>query len=73
MPNVRTNSAYFATLRERGVSISIDDFGTDWSNLSQLTNVAFDELKIDRIFLVNSMSQALGIRLVFEGSETQEQ
>lgn len=33
------------------ISLSIDDFGTDFSSLQQLYPLPFDELKIDRVFV----------------------
>ncbi|WP_367714445.1 bifunctional diguanylate cyclase/phosphodiesterase (plasmid) [Nitratireductor sp. GISD-1A_MAKvit] len=72
-------------LRETGVRISIDDFGVGYSSLSALAAIAADELKIDRSFVQNvdqrprsqsvlkaieSLGNALGMRLVIEGVET---
>ncbi|MHA4801804.1 EAL domain-containing protein, partial [Enterococcus faecium] len=34
-----------------GVSLALDDFGTDYSSLGYLTQLPFDKLKIDRIFI----------------------
>ena len=39
-------------LRARGVRISIDDFGVGYSSMSQLLDLAVDELKIDRSFVL---------------------
>lgn len=75
-----------ARLRMRGFGLSIDDFGTGFSSLRQLTRVPFSELKIDQSFVTgcatNSSSQTiiessvemarrLGIKSVAEGVETQ--
>ena len=38
-------------IRDRGVSVSVDDFGTGFSSLAQLRRVPADELKIDRTFV----------------------
>ncbi|MGN6376234.1 MAG: putative bifunctional diguanylate cyclase/phosphodiesterase, partial [Sphingomonas sp.] len=77
----------FNTLRDRGVSISIDDFGTGFSSLSYLLDFAPAEIKIDRSFvqrlrgnpkieeLVRSlvdMGHALGVTVVAEGVENEE-
>ncbi len=39
------------TLRELGVNLSIDDYGTGFSSLSRLKDLPFKELKIDRSFV----------------------
>src|SRR3954464_14649104 len=41
-------AAQFATLRRSGVEVSIDDFGTGWSSISQLINIPTGVIKIDR-------------------------
>ncbi len=71
-------------LRLKRVSLSIDDFGTGHSSLSQLRDVPFDELKVDRSFVDGAshnpelrtlllasleMAQQLGLRTVAEGVE----
>ena len=50
-------------LRLKGFQLSIDDFGTGFSSLSQLHRVPFTELKVDRSFAahVNSDEQCLAI------------
>lgn len=75
-------------LREAGVRVAVDDFGIGFSNLSQLSRLPIDELKIDRslvtqighgdkgeaiIRAIVSMSRALGYKNVAEGIETHEQ
>ena len=39
------------TLREAGVKIAVDDFGTGFSNLQYLTGLPIDTIKIDKVFL----------------------
>lgn len=75
-------------LKEMGVSLSIDDFGTGYSSLSYLSRFPLDELKIDRSFVIEAnnseqgaslvraiiaMARGLGLKLVAEGVETDEQ
>jgi len=76
-------------LRELGITLAIDDFGTQYSSLSYLQRLPIDVLKIDRSFVeplreentaseslvaaIVAMSNALGIRTVVEGVETIEQ
>ena len=71
-------------LREQGVEISVDDFGTGFSSLAYLRDLPVDELKLDRSFvfpmaddaraaaLVTStigLAHSLGLRMVAEGVE----
>ena len=77
-----------STLREAGIRIAIDDFGVGFSNLSQLSRVPMDDLKIDRslvmaigenqkseviIRAIIGMAHALGYRTIAEGIETPQQ
>jgi diguanylate cyclase (GGDEF)-like protein/PAS domain S-box-containing protein len=75
-------------LGDLGVQIAIDDFGTGYSSMLQLRQLPFDKLKIDREFIrrlpqnrddiaicasVISLASRLGVRVIAEGIETQEQ
>jgi EAL domain-containing protein (putative c-di-GMP-specific phosphodiesterase class I) len=44
-------------LRMRGFGLSIDDYGTGYSSMQQLTRIPFTELKIDRTFVMNALTQ----------------
>ncbi len=75
-------------LRARGHAVFLDDFVTGYSSLAYLRRFALDALKIDRSFVMNVTSDAgsatlaraviglahgLGLKVVAEGIETQEQ
>lgn len=75
-------------LRCAGIRIAIDDFGVGFSNLSQLSRVPMDDLKIDRSLIMDighchkseviiraivGMAHALAYRTIAEGIETPEQ
>jgi diguanylate cyclase (GGDEF)-like protein/PAS domain S-box-containing protein len=81
-------SDVLARLRQIGVRISIDDFGTKYSSLSYLTRLNIDELKIDRSFIeglvgddskraivsaILAIGSALDIPVTAEGVETEAQ
>ncbi len=51
MSDQRSQVGALARLKLKGVGLSIDDFGTGHSSLSQLRDIPFDELKIDRGFV----------------------
>lgn len=78
--------AALAAIAASGVRISLDDFGTGYSSLSYLRLFAIHKIKIDRSFVrigdraslaiieaIASLANTLGMDLVVEGVETQEQ
>jgi diguanylate cyclase (GGDEF)-like protein len=71
-------------LHESGVEIALDDFGTGYASLTHLRQFPITKLKIDKTFVQSaenrsivdaliSMGHGLGIRLVAEGVENQDQ
>jgi EAL domain-containing protein (putative c-di-GMP-specific phosphodiesterase class I) len=75
-------------LKALGVRLSIDDFGTGYSSLSRLPRFPVDSLKIDRVFissmitdhdsheivrLIIMLAHSLGLKVVAEGTETEDQ
>ena len=56
--------ATFARLREAGVSLSIDDYGSGLSSLAYLKQIAADELKLDRSLIRDTAASARDALLV---------
>jgi diguanylate cyclase (GGDEF)-like protein len=75
-------------LRHLGIGVACDDFGTGFSNLASLRELAFDTLKMDRSFIMGDglegrgsiilqsvigMAHSLGMAVIAEGIEKHEQ
>lgn len=88
MEDVEHSRSSLHALREMGITIAIDDFGTGFSSLSYLATLPADTLKIDRSFIMGmdtgpqgqalvsaiiNMGHSLGLKVVAEGVETDEQ
>jgi EAL domain-containing protein (putative c-di-GMP-specific phosphodiesterase class I) len=88
MQNAALTVEVLAALRGMGVRIAIDDFGTGHAALAYLKQFPIDALKVDRGFVADieasqegraiitaiiSLAHGLGIRVIAEGVETEEQ
>lgn len=88
MVNIRHAVETLQAIKDRGVALAIDDFGTGFSSLSHIKHFPIDTLKVDRSFIrdlgvdsqdraitsaIISMSKTLGLAVVGEGVETEEQ
>jgi diguanylate cyclase (GGDEF)-like protein/PAS domain S-box-containing protein len=88
MHNAEAVSKDLQQLRELGVGISIDDFGTRYSTLSYVKHFPVDRLKIDQCFVrdiatnpsdaaivraIVSLGHSLDLEIVAEGVETLQQ
>jgi EAL domain-containing protein (putative c-di-GMP-specific phosphodiesterase class I) len=75
-------------LHEKGIHISLDDFGTGFSSMSYLQHLPLDALKIDRSFVSDvetnprnaaicrallSLGHSMGLSVIAEGVETEGQ
>ena len=73
-------------LREKGIKISLDDFGTGFSCLAELRRLPIDLIKIDKTFvegidsdagsivkLILMTAETFGLQVVAEGIETESQ
>ena len=81
-------TARLLELRGLGVRLALDDFGSGYSSLRYLQTLPFDKLKVDRSFVIAldqsanggviiqaivTLGRALGMGVVIEGVETEEQ
>jgi diguanylate cyclase (GGDEF)-like protein/PAS domain S-box-containing protein len=86
--NTGSNVQKLLQLRAAGLRVFMDDFGTGYSGLSQIAHLPLDALKIDRAFVAGmtmsseamaivsaivNLAKALGILVVAEGVETEDQ
>jgi len=87
MTDVAQSLENLARLKMHGFGLSIDDYGTGFSNMQQMTRIAFSELKIDQSFVKGcadnknlcvvvrssiEMAHKLKIECTAEGVETRE-
>jgi diguanylate cyclase (GGDEF)-like protein len=78
---------HLTELRELGVRVAVDDFGTGYTSIAHLQRLPVDILKIDRSFIADlstdrgrslvrlmiDMARALGLGVVAEGVETPQE
>ena len=82
------NLNVFNVFNDNGVSLSLDDYGTGYSNISYIYTLPFDRIKVDKCILWSAdsnpkayvtlkntfqMAKKLNMSLVMEGVETEEQ
>lgn len=56
-----------ARLKLFGCKLSIDDYGTGYSSVKQLSNIPFDELKVDRT-LIDGIARNEQLQVIFEST-----
>jgi len=83
LSNDKTAKLNIEKLRDLGVLICIDDFGSGYSSLGLLKSLPIDIIKLDKSFIrtsaweivetINLLSQKLGLSVVVEGIESKEE
>lgn len=88
LENVEDTIAKMHELKLLGISFSMDDFGTGYSSLQYLKRLPLDQIKIDQSFVrdittdpndaaivqtIIAMTEALGLNVIAEGVETEQQ
>lgn len=86
LPDLEENLTRLVSLREAGIGISLDDFGTGHASIHQLGRLPVTEVKLDRSLIqshaalvssavvdVVDYAHTRGLRVVAEGIETEEQ
>jgi len=87
--NIITTRSKLQLLKDMGIKLAIDDFGTGYSSLSYLRHFPIDRLKIDKSFIqeiteksddsaaiveaIIALSHSLGLSVIAEGVESQDQ
>lgn len=86
--DIEKATTVLAALKQAGISTSLDDFGSGYSNLGYLVRLPIDTLKIDKSFVkalldskkasavirgIVALARSLGMKTVAEGVESQAQ
>jgi EAL domain-containing protein (putative c-di-GMP-specific phosphodiesterase class I) len=86
--DTRKATTVLAALKQAGISTSLDDFGSGYSNLGYLVRLPIDTLKIDKSFIhalldsekasavirgIVALARSLGMKTIAEGVENQAQ
>ncbi|MDE2436894.1 MAG: EAL domain-containing protein [Sphingomonadales bacterium] len=84
--NIGLVRTLITSLKNQGIRVSLDDFGTGYSSLSQLRALPFDQIKIDRSFVISlpgnkenativqsiaALGEGLGLPVTVEGVENE--
>jgi len=64
MGDIENTLSLFQSLRDINIKLSIDDFGTGFSSLSYLRQLPVSELKIDRSFIIEMLTQENDLKIV---------
>lgn len=85
--NIGLVRSLITSLKNQGIRVSLDDFGSGYSSLAQLSSLPFDRIKIDRSFVaampgnpdsativraISSLGEGLGLPITAEGVENAE-
>jgi EAL domain-containing protein (putative c-di-GMP-specific phosphodiesterase class I) len=87
LTDIPTAAMQLDAVRALGVRVAVDDFGTGYTSLAALQGLPIDTIKVDRSFvsgiheakqqslvaLVTQLGHQLGVTVVAEGVETEEQ
>jgi diguanylate cyclase (GGDEF)-like protein len=88
MDDVQEDITKLRTVRDMGMSVTIDDFGTGYSSIASLAKLPVHAIKIDRAFVASmladpnamllvetmiSLAQSLGLKVIAEGVDDEEQ
>ena len=88
MESFESNKKKLQELRQLGIGIHLDDFGSGYSSLNYLQNLPIDYVKIDKIFIASmlnserdsritativELAHTIGLKVIAEGVENKEQ